>query len=191
MKRAFLSPLLLVALLLSMYASAHGPNSNRPVDPNAPAATVSVTRDGAGQPSLVEVRFELKRANDSGELFLALSQNGQYKRQVLQPSAPGVYRLRYSFPAEGDWNVYLRYGAGQAGLVAWTEVSVPPSPGRVETVSVRFEDGYAREVPGYVQPLGYAIYGLLTILAFLGVIYLLNRIRRAPTSDPLSPAHQP
>jgi hypothetical protein len=189
MKRAFPTPLLL-ALLLSVQASAHEPVPGRPVDPNAPAATVSVTRGGTGQPSLVEVRLEPQSANGSGELFLSLSQNGQYKRRVLQPSTPGVYRLRYAFPTAGNWNVYLRYGAGQAGLVAWTEVSVPPPAGR-EVATARFEDGYARDVPGYVQPLGYAAFGLLMVLALLGVGYLLNRIRHAPASVPLTPARQP
>lgn len=191
MKHSLLSLLFLASLFLLTQAAAHEPTTNRPVDPNAPVATVAVSREGNRQPSLVEVRLDPATANGSGELFLSLSQNGQYKRQVLQPSAPGVYRLRYAFPAGGDWNVYLRYGAGQAGLVAWTEVLVSPSPGRGETASARFEDGYAREVPAYVQPLGYAAFGLLMILALLGVIHLLNRIRRAPTSAPLTPVLQP
>ncbi len=172
---------------------AHEPNRERTVDPNAPVATVSITSSGAEQPSLVEVRLEPGSAN-RGELYLSLSQAGRYKRRVLQPSAPGVYRLRYTFPAPGDWNVYLRYGPGQAGLVTWLTVNVSPPSGRGEalskTVSARFEDGFARDVPEYVQPLGYAAFLLLTSLALLGITVLLGRIRQVRSSaQPLSVSH--
>lgn len=183
MKRAVIA--LVFALLLTPQVSAHEPNRARAPDPDAPVATVVVTPGQPGGPSLLEMRLEPAHAN-RGELYISLSQAGRYKRRVLEPSAPGIYRLRYTFPAVGDWNVYLRYGAGQAGLVTWLTLNVSSAPGAgasmsAEPVSARFEDGFARTVPGYIQPLGYAAFLLLAVLAFIGIAVLLTMIRQTGT----------
>lgn len=71
--------------------------------------------------------------------------------------------------------------------MAWTNLSVPPAAARAEAVSVRFQDGFSRAVPRYVQPLGYAAFGVLAALAGLGVALLLRRIRRTPEPGSLLP----
>lgn len=86
------------------------------------------------------------------------------------------------------WDVYLRYGVGQAGSVAWINMSVPAARARAEAVSVRLQDGFARTVPSYVQPLGYAAFGVLAALTVLGVANLLRRIQRASEQSPFLPA---
>lgn len=184
MKRTLAALVLFTGLPLLAHVSAHESAADRPVDPNAPTATVSVTQ-GGGQANTVEVRLEPQDANAGGELFLSLSRGRLHERRVLQQAEPGTYRLSYAFPTPGMWNVYMRYGGGQAGSVAWTNLSVPAAGEHAEAVSVRFQDGFARAVPNYVQPLGYAAFGVLAALAVLGVAYLLRRIRRA--SEPSSP----
>lgn len=188
MKRILVGLVLFTGLSLLAHVSAHESAADRPVDPNAPTATVTVTPQGERQPSTVEVRLEPQDANPGGELFLSLSRGRLHERRVLQQAEPGTYRLSYAFPEQGVWDVYLRYGAGQAGSVAWTNLSVPAAGERAEAVSVRLQDGFARAVPHYVQPLGYAAFGVLAALAVLGVAYLLRRIRRAPEPSPLLPA---
>ena len=188
MKRTLAALGLFTGLSLLAHASAHEAAAGRPLDPNAPVATVSLTPQGDRQASTVEVRLEPQDANAGGELFLSLSRGRLHERRVLQQAEPGTYRLFYAFPAPGTWDVYLRYGAGQAGSVAWTNLSVPAAGERAEAVSVRFQDGFARAVPNYVQPLGYAAFGVLAALAVLGVAYLLRRIRRASEPSSLLPA---
>lgn len=188
MKRTLAALVLFTGLPLLAHVSAHESSADRPVDPNAPIATVSVTPQGERQASTVEVRLEPQDANAGGELFLSLSRGRLHERRVLQQAEPGTYRLSYAFPEQGMWDVYLRYGAGQAGSVAWTNLSVPAAGERAEAVSVRFQDGFARAVPNYVQPLGYAAFGVLAALAVLGVAYLLRRIRHASKQSPFPPA---
>lgn len=191
MKRILGALVLVTGLPLLADVSAHESAADRPVDPNAPTATVTVTPQGERQPSIVEVRLRPQDANPGGELFLSLSRGRLHKRRVLQQAEPGTYRLAYAFPEQGVWDVYLRYGAGQAGSVAWTNLSVPAAGERAEAVSVRLQDGFARAVPSYVQPLGYAAFGVLAALAVLGVAYLLRRIRRASEPSSLLPVSSP
>ena len=187
MKRTLAALVLFASLSLLAHASAHASAADRPLDPDAPTATVTVTPRGERQPSTVEVRLEPREANPGGELFLSLSRGRLHQRRVLRQAEPGTYRLSYVFPEPGAWAVYLRYGAGQSGSAAWTNLSLPPAAARAEAVSVRFRDGFSRAVPGYVQPLGYAAFGVLAAFAVLGVAYLLRRIRRAPEPSSLLP----
>ena len=191
MKRILAALVLFTGLSLPAHVSAHESSADRPVDPNAAIATVSVTPQGERQASTVEVRLGPHDTNAGGELFLSLSRGRLHERRVLQQAEPGTYRLAYAFPEQGMWDVYMRYGAGQAGSVVWTNLTVPAAGERAEAMSVRFQDGFARVVPNYVQPLGYAAFGVLVALAGLGVAYLLRRIQRAsePSSLLPTPSH--
>lgn len=188
MKRFLAALVLFTGLPLFAHVSAHESAADRPVDPNAPVATVSVTPPDDRQSSVIEVRLEPRDTNAGGELFLSLSRDRLHERRVLQQAEPGTYRHAYAFPEQGMWDVYLRYGAGQVGSVAWTNLSVPVAGERAVVATVRLQDGFARAVPRYVQPLGYASFGVLAALAILGVAHLLRRIRRAPEPNALPPA---
>lgn len=155
MIRIFSVFVLFCGLSLTVYGAAHGSATDQPLDPNAPVATVSVIPQG-DQPSAVEVQLEPRDANAGGELFLSLSRGRRYERRVLRQTEPGTYRLIYAFPEQGVWNVYLRFGAGQAGSVAWGNLLVPVVGERAGSVSMRFRNGFAHAVPSYVQPLGFA-----------------------------------
>ncbi len=184
MIRIFSAFMLFFGLLLTAYGAAHGSATDQLLDPTAPVATVSVIPQGDQQPNVVEVRLEPRDASTGGELFLSLSRGRRHERRVLRQTEPGTYRLIYAFPEQGVWNVYLRFGAGQAGSVAWGKLLVPVAGERVGSVSMRFRSGFARAVPRYVQPLGYAVFGVLASLAVAGVAYLLRRIRYASQTPP-------
>ncbi len=187
MIHVFSAFVLFFGLSLTAYVTAHGSEIDQPLDPTAPVATVSVIPQGEQQPSAVEVRLEPPDANAGGELFLSLSRGRRHERRVLRQTEPGTYRLLYAFPERGVWNVYLRFGAGQAGSVAWANLPVSVDGERAGDVSVRFRNGFARAVPRYVQPLGYAVFGVLASLAVVGVAYLLHRIRHASEAYPSPP----
>ena len=169
MKRTLAALVLFASLSLLAHASAHASPADRPFDPDAPTATVTVTPRGERQASTVEVRLEPRAANPGGELFLSLSRGRLHHRRVLRQAEPRTYRLPYVFPEPGAWDVYLRYGADQAGSIIWMNPSVPPAAARAEAGPVRFQDGFSRAVPRYVRPLGYAAFGVLAALAALSV----------------------
>jgi hypothetical protein len=100
------------------------------------------------------------------------------RRQLLSPDAPGVYRLEYRFPEGGLWYFYLRFGVGQAGFVALTRMVVAPRAGGQDTFTLPMRRGLAPGIPTWVQPLGYAVFGLIATLATAGVALILHHLRQ-------------
>lgn len=131
---------------------------------------------------MVEVRLTPPDAAGGGELFLSITKPNpeRYlkKRRVLTPTTAGVYRLDYPFPENGIWYFYLRYGPGQAGFYAFTPLGVEPRTGGEDTVTMRMRRGLSNGVPAWVQPFGYAVFGLVAALALAGVLGILNHLRR-------------
>ena len=149
----------------------------------APSVTLTIRHHVPGTPSTVEVRLTPPDAAGGRELFLSMTKptRERYlkKRRVLTPGAAGVYRLEYTFPENGIWYFYLRYGPGQAGFYAFAPLAVDPRVGGEDTVTIRVRRGLSNGVPAWVQPLGYAAFGLVAALALAGVLVILNHLRRS------------
>lgn len=175
--------LALIALVGALTLAWGHDNSPSPLpNQHAPVATVSLTPAPDG-PTTVEVRLEPRAAAGLGELFLSLTsleQRGLHHRRVLRPLEPGVYRLEYAFPRGGVWGVYVRFGPGQAGFVGSGRLLLT---GGLQQLHIDLTDGFAREAPAYVQPLGYAVFGVLAVLAFTGTTLLLRRLRQVPQAE--------
>jgi hypothetical protein len=176
MMRPSLALVALIGALTLAWGHENG-QSPRP-DHHAPIASVSLTPTPSGS-TAVEVRLEPRDAT-RGELYLSLTsleQRGLHHRRVLRPLEPGVYGLEYTFPRGGVWGFYVRFGPGQAGFVGFGRL---PITGEAQQLRLELTDGFAREVPPYVQPLGYALFGLLATLALAGTTLLLRRVRQVP-----------
>lgn len=169
---------LVLSLSCLMLMAAHAHDGVHPLraGPDAPMATVTMTHQGSGLPSLIDVQLEPAHAAGRGELFLSFTKGKTHKRQVLQLIGEGRYRLEYIFPEAGSWHVYLRYGAGQAGYLTYRVMNITPRAGAVDTLTVRFTDSFAGDVPPYVQPLDFAVFGLLAVLALASIVTLLRWI---------------
>jgi hypothetical protein len=146
-----------------------------------PAATVVraqivIVHRGTGSPSLVSIRVDPPSAAGRGELLLSIYNTaGIINRQVLESVAPGVYEAQYVFPVGGTWRYYMRFGPGQAGFASAGYVHITPEAGSVDSANAVFRSGL-RRAPAYVQPLGYAAFGLMALLALAGVSAILIRL---------------
>jgi hypothetical protein len=163
-------------------AFARQPSRTAPPPQDAPSVTLDIRHQAPGTPSVVEVRLTPPSAAGGRELFLSITKPNpeRYlkKRRVLTPAAAGVYRLEYTFPESGIWYFYARYGPGQAGFYAFAPLDVEARVGGEDTVTMRMRRGLSNGVPGWVQPLGYAAFGLVAALALAGVLVILNHLRR-------------
>ena len=170
-------------------ALARQPSRAAPPPQDAPSVTLTIRHQVPGTPSIVEVRLIPPDAAQGRELFLSMTKPNpeRYlkKRRVLTPAAAGVYRLEYTFPENGIWYFYLRYGPGQAGFYAFAPLAVDPRPGGEDTVTMRMRRGLSNGVPAWVQPLGYAAFALVALLALAGVLVILSHLRR--TTGVLTP----
>jgi hypothetical protein len=148
--------------------------------PPRPAVTgrITVAHAAGGLPSLVTIAVFPAGAPRGSELLFSIFQpgGGAVNRRVLEPASPGVYREEYRFPAPGAYGFYMRFGAGQSGFVAAGAIGIGAAPGTLDEVTTRFRSGL-RKAPGYVQPLGYTIFGLIAALAIAGMAAVLARIR--------------
>jgi hypothetical protein len=170
-----------VSMAFATSAPAGQPSGVAPPQ-DAPSVTVSIRHRLPGAPSVVEIRLAPPGATGGGELFLSMTRPNpeRYvkKRRVLTPAAPGVYRLEYTFQESGLWYFYVRYGPGQAGFYLFTPTNVEPRAGGEDTFTRRMRRGLSAGVPAWIQPLGYAAFGLVAGLALAGVAAILNRLRR-------------
>jgi hypothetical protein len=170
-------------------ALARQPSRTAPPPQDAPSVTLDIRHQAPGTPSTVEVRLDPPSAAGGRELFLSMTKPNpeRYlkKRLVLTPAAVGMYRLTYTFPENGVWYFYLRYGPGQAGFYAFAPLSVDPRAGGEDTLTMRMRRGLSNGVPAWIQPLGYAAFGLVAALALAGVLVILNHLRR--TTGVLTP----
>ena len=166
---------LLAGLTLSIGAVEQ---AEPPAEGDRPIAEVSATHQGFEQPSRVEVRLEPAGAAQDGELFVALSKGDHRYRRVLQPVERGLYRLEYTFAEAGSWRLYVRFGPGQAGFAGRASVPINPLGGGTDVIILPLEGGYSGDVPAYVQPLGFAAFGVITLTSLSGIYLLLGWIRR-------------
>lgn len=167
--------LLLALVLLASSSLAHRFGTN--FSSNQRLARVTVAHLGT-QPSRILVQLEPSQAAGKGELVVSLTQGSTHYRQVLLPLGPGRYALSYTFPNEGRWNIYLRYGPGQAGYVGSEHVEIRSGSGLAQELDIKLYSGYNGNVPAYVQPLGFVVFGLLATTALLSVVWLLRWIGR-------------
>lgn len=141
-------------------------------------AVITIRHLGPGRPSTVTIRLQPPYAARGGELLISMFQGAGsvINRRVLEPRAPGVYRAEFLFPSGGRWGYYLRFGPGQAGYVSTGIVDLTPEAAIEESFTAVFYSSLTR-APRYVQPLGYAAFGLIAALALAGIWVILARLR--------------
>lgn len=150
-------------------------------------ARIAVADEGTDRSSLVTVRISPADAPRGGEILLSMFRpGGTINRQVLEPASPGLYRGRYVFSVSGTWWYYLRFGPGQWGSVATGYLLIAGQPGTVDHGFATFRSE-RRRAPEWVQPLGYAAFGLIGAIALACITAVLVRIRRYGSVLPGNP----
>lgn len=141
--------------------------------------TVEVDNKGIGQESVITILTDIEKdltvSVRSGKGETAL-------RTVLRPSQDGVYNFPIVFDHTGEWGIWMRYGMG---LETYERIKRFDIQDRVEGIGLSSSTfrGYSfrPDVPNYVQPMGYAIFGTLllcTLLMLARLFYWLNNKHR-------------
>jgi hypothetical protein len=145
---------------------------------------VEIAHREPGEPSRIVLTLDPDIGR--GELSLSLQRGrpgrgeGYWFRRKLRPESPGRYSLDYRFPETGLWSVWVHHGTGLAGYSALTRLEIDPVPGEVEHASAHFRywPSQAQQLPGWVQPVGYSGFALVTALIILVVARILGAVRR-------------
>lgn len=142
--------------------------------------SVEIDNNGIGQKSIIRVITEPDKMHGQ-ELAISVQNSARETavRTVVPPSADGVYTLPIVFDREGEWGMWMRYGLGLENYERVRRFNIMDEVETVEVGSSTFRNYFLKpEVPDYVQPMGYAIFGtlLLCVLLILArLFYWINR----------------
>jgi hypothetical protein len=104
-----------------------------------------------------------------------LGRNSQPVEPILENGVT-VYRFVTPIREAGTWQMRTTIGAGQAGFIGFSQFYAnPQSP---SSVFVTLENSFAETVPSYVQPIGYAVYGLVALFAVALTVLVFRRLER-------------
>lgn len=163
----------LLALLVALAATASARIGES-------VATVIVSPVGDGERIAIEVQTnpDITRRH---ELTLFLNRRNADDRPfslIVPPIEPGLYRVERALPA-GSWNLTLRYGVGLDLYYTWMRVDLDPVDGIALRRGALFEGDLGENVPALVQPLGFAVFGLVAAVALGLVVAVLRGLKRA------------
>ena len=108
--------------------------------------------------------------------------NHDWRRRISIPAEPErsgantIYRFHLPISG-GDWQYSLRLGSGQMGFSTYGgSISYDERLGGTRLLS--FQNQFLDSVPVYVQPVGYAVYGLIALFALGLSALILRRLAR-------------
>jgi len=139
-------------------------------------AEIRIEHGGLGTPATITVTTDPPL---QGELTVnAHHRDGEAERVMIRPSREaGIHVFETSFDERGEWGLWLRYGSGIDLYGDYLVFNV--SDRAVDRVHAStFEGVLAADVPAYVQPLGYAVFGLLLVLSLGTITWTLRWFAR-------------
>ena len=145
-------------------------------------ATVTITPSGDGVTTVIEVETdpEVTRRREMTFFMNLRGVDDRTRSVILPPSQPGRYRFEAELTA-GAWNITLRYGLGLDLYYAFVLADIDPqrAGGAPLRRGLAFEGDLGDEVPPLVQPLGFAVFGLVAVVALALVAAVLRGLRLA------------
>lgn len=147
--------------------------------------TLEVNNNGIGQESIVTIFTDVEKTQGKDLTISIRSAVGETAlRTVVAASKNGSYSFPIVFDSTGEWGVWSRYGFGLDSYERVRRFQINDAVEVVEVGSSSYR-GYLRpDVPNYVQPMGYAIFGTLllcTLLMLARLFYWLNNKHRKQT----------
>jgi len=142
--------------------------------------SVEIDNKGIGQESIIRILTDPEKMQGQ-ELSISVQSPKQetFVRTVLPPSEDGVYKLPIAFDQTGEWGMWMRYGLGLENYERIRRFNIRDEVGVIGVGSSTFRNYFLKpDVPNYVQPMGYAIFGTLllcTLLMLARLFYWLNR----------------
>ncbi len=148
---------------------------------------VEVDNRGIGQESMIRVITDPEKMKGQ-ELSVSVQspERETVVRTVVPFSEDGIYELPIVFDQTGEWGMWMRYGLGLENYERIRRFEIGDEAEVVQAGSSTFRNYFLRpDVPDYVQPMGYAIFGTLllcTLLMLARLFYWLNNKHRNLTS---------
>jgi hypothetical protein len=136
--------------------------------------------DRQGKQLILEVHTEEKQ-NPLAEMSFYIYQPGasrDFTRRIVPAVSPGVYRLLYTFPQDGYWEINLRQGIGLDRYYAELSLTIDESAQSYSRRMV-FQGDMDRQTPGYIQGIGFAVFGLLLLITLILLWSILRWIKRS------------
>jgi hypothetical protein len=142
-------------------------------------ANLTLTPENGGLNA--SLKFERAQSDQLLVWIWSAAQGGwqQRKAQPVEPileNGTTVYRFVTPIRSAGTWYMRTMIGAGQAGFIGFSQFYAAPT--QQNTVFVSLENSLTDRVPGYVQPVGYAVYGLVGLFAFGLTALVFRRLER-------------
>ncbi len=135
----------------------------------------------AAQPALIEARTD-PRVTGQGEMRFIIYRTDDdlrdFEARVVPPVEGGLYRLEYTFPDKGSWEIRLRFGTGLDLYETWISSYLDPSSETTLNFRNVFYGSLSADTPRYVQPLGFGIFALMLLLALTLVVTILRWLKR-------------
>lgn len=137
---------------------------------------LEIDNKGIGQESVVTIYTDIEKDLTAS---LRSARGDTALRTVLRPSQDGVYSFPIVFDHAGEWGVWLRYGLGLETYERIRRFDIRDEVRVMDVGSSTFR-GYSfrPDVPDYVQPMGYAIFGTLLLCTLLMLARLFFWISR-------------
>jgi hypothetical protein len=150
---------------------------------NADAARVNANLSLTPKDGTLHAELKLERALNNQLLVWVwnsgragwLNRNSQPVEPVVENGVT-VYRFITPIREAGTWQMRTTIGAGQAGFVGFSQFYANPK--EPSAVFVSLENSFAETVPTYVQPLGYALYGLVALFAIALTVLVFRRLEQ-------------
>jgi hypothetical protein len=148
-------------------------------------ATVVVAPHGDGALTAIEVSTnpDITRRHEMTLFLNRRDADDRGRSLIVPPTEPGRYRFEVALPA-GRWNLTLRYGVGLDLYYTWMRIDIDPEGGVTQRRGALFEGDLGESVPALVQPLGFAVFGLVAVVALGLVVAVLRGLKRAEAGVP-------
>ncbi|MCA9835442.1 MAG: hypothetical protein KC422_00940 [Trueperaceae bacterium] len=138
------------------------------------SVTLTIDYQGLNQPSTLTV---ITSPEVKGELLIDLHFRGpdeaRLGKTLVRPLRNGELSFPYTFDQTGEWGVWMRYGTGIDTYQEYIRFTLAEGP-RVRNYGGLFEGDLASSVPGFVQPLGFAIFGFLLLISLVTLIFTIR-----------------
>jgi hypothetical protein len=130
-----------------------------------------------GKDLILEVTPET--INRFGEMSFYIYKPGDPRNFIRRmiPAQNGIYRLIYTFPEDGYWDINLRYGIGLDRYYANLDLSVDQ---RSQTYNRRtvFHGDLDNQAPNYIQTIGFGVFALLLLITLSLITTILRWLKK-------------
>lgn len=137
---------------------------------------LSLDYQGLEQPSSLSIQTS---PPVKGELVIDLHFRGPSESRLgqtlVRPFKNGEIIMPFRFDQTGEWGIWMRYGTGIDTYQEYIRFNLDETPVR-RSYGGLFEGDLGSDVPDYVQPLGFAIFGFLLLISIVTLVFSIRWI---------------